>query len=71
MDLRFAHIFVIAAVTFAFAASPGTAGQQLTAITDPDAYAIYAILLTEAWGDRSRENVLIASARDSGSQGFL
>ena len=46
--LRVAAIFVIATVTVAVV-PPGAATQPLEHVTDPDAYAIYAVLLPRVW----------------------
>lgn len=47
MGLRFANTFVIALVTFAIVEAQGLA--QLDDLTDPDAYAIYAVVVPAAW----------------------
>ena len=56
MGLRFAHAFVVAAAILTLTA-PDAAGQ-LQPVSDPDAYAIYTVLLTAAWGNRFTSDVL-------------
>ena len=51
-----AFTFVIAANTVAIGQSPV---QKLEAVTDPDAYAIYAELVPQAWANLSKERLLL------------
>jgi hypothetical protein len=51
--------FVITILTAGFVALPASARQQLDAITDPDAYAIYGELLPQAGARVSKEMLLL------------
>ena len=49
MDLRFTHTFVAVAAILTFTAPVAT--RQLQPVTEPEAYAIYTLLLTGALGN--------------------
>jgi hypothetical protein len=67
MRLRFASIFVSATVTVAIVQPPGAATQQLEHVTDPDAYAIYAVLVRQAWATRSKDTLLLQQETETSS----
>jgi hypothetical protein len=50
MSGRIVHAFVIAIVTIAFAPVSGRAQSEATAITDPEAYGVYASVLPQCGG---------------------
>ena len=58
--MRLSHTvaFVIAVATFALGQLPAAA-QELEFVTDPDAYAIYEMLVPQLWATRSKEPVLL------------
>lgn len=58
MRLSLAFSFVIAVTTIALGQSPAVA-QDLESVTDPDAYAIYAMLVPQLWATRSKDPVLL------------
>ena len=58
MRVSLAFTFVIAAATVGIRQSPALA-QNLESVTDPDAYAIYAMLVPQLWATRSKDPVLL------------
>jgi hypothetical protein len=72
MRLSLAFSYVIALTTVAIGQSAAVP-QSLESVTDPDAYAIYAMLVPELWATRSKDPVLlqretqtVARCRNSG-----
>jgi hypothetical protein len=72
MRLSLAISFVIAITTIALAQSPAVA-QNLESVTDPEAYAIYEVLVPQLWPTRfkdllllQRETQTVAPCRNSG-----
>src|SRR5436190_9205049 len=59
MGLRFANTSVIAVVAVALCQLPNAAQPQLDSITDPDAYAVYAAVIPQAWAHVSKEVLLL------------
>jgi hypothetical protein len=59
MGRHFLSTVVIALATVALEQSPNAAPQQPDNITAPDAYAIYAGLIPQAWATRSSEILLL------------
>jgi hypothetical protein len=58
MRLRSAAAFIVGTVTVALVQS-SRAGTQLDPVTDPDAYAIYAVLVPQAWARVSKDTLLL------------
>jgi hypothetical protein len=53
------HTSVISALCLALAQLPDGVTQRPTAITDPDAYTIYSLVLPRAWATVSKEPLLL------------
>src|SRR5438128_9600131 len=67
MDLVLTDSFVIAALAAALAQAPSATPQQLNAITDPEAYAVYAAVLPREWGNVSKAALLLQQETETSS----
>jgi hypothetical protein len=70
MNVATVHTFVIALVTIAFASVSGRAQSDLTEVTDPVAYAVYAAVLPRYWKATSKDAIRLVRETVDVKQGL-